>query len=88
MRIQPKRRRPRYPDLATYLARSGESQTDLARAVGASQAQISRLAAGLALPRADLADRLVRYCRIPLESFNRRYLRVRRYLTSGADAVL
>jgi transcriptional regulator with XRE-family HTH domain len=61
-------RRPRYPDLATYFAKSGDSQANAARELGVSQAQISRIVAG-AIPRIELRIRLATYANIPLESF-------------------
>jgi transcriptional regulator with XRE-family HTH domain len=63
------RRRRRYPTLAAYLAKSGDTQVGVARAVGTSQAHISRIAAGLTMPQPELAVDLAAYCRIPLDSF-------------------
>jgi len=63
-----------YPDLATYLLESGDTQARLAVAVGANQAHISRIAAGDAVPRPALAIRIAKYARIPLDSFTRVYL--------------
>jgi transcriptional regulator with XRE-family HTH domain len=67
-------RTPRYADLATYIAMTGETQASIARRVGTSQAHLSRLRHGHAVPRARLAVRLARYCRIPLDSFTRVYM--------------
>jgi transcriptional regulator with XRE-family HTH domain len=67
-------RRGFYPDLAAYLEETGETQTALAARVGASQAQVSRIAAGEVIPRAALAARLAAACRVSLESFTRAYL--------------
>jgi len=64
----PSSRRPRYPDLATYFAKSGDTQANAARVLGVSQAQISRIVAG-AVPRVELRIALARYANIPLESF-------------------
>lgn len=61
-------RRSSYPDLATYLAETGESQVHLARALGVSQAQISRILKG-AIPRLGLRLKLAAYAHIPIESF-------------------
>jgi transcriptional regulator with XRE-family HTH domain len=63
-----------YPDLATYLLESGDIQARLAVAVGATQAHISRIAAGELVPRPALAVRIAKYARIPLDSFTRVYL--------------
>ena len=71
---RPATRHVRYPDLATYVAETGVPQATIAHAVGISQAHISRIVAGAAIPRPALARRLARVCRIPLESFTRRYL--------------
>lgn len=62
-------RRPRFTSLAEYLARSGATQADLARLCGTSQANISRIARGHAVPRPKLAARLARTARVPLDSF-------------------
>lgn len=65
---------PEFPDLATYLLRTGDTQANIARVLNAKQAHISRIVAGKLVPRPELADRLARYARIPLESFTRVYL--------------
>jgi transcriptional regulator with XRE-family HTH domain len=67
-----------FADLATYLADTGDTQAHIAKAVGSSQAHISRIAAGELVPRPRLAMRLAAYCRIPLDSFTRRYVVSRR----------
>ena len=67
-------RRRRYPDLASYIAATGDTQTHIAARVGCSQVQISRIAAGDAVPRALLAARLAKYAGIPLDSFTRAHL--------------
>lgn len=66
--------RTRYPDLATYIAESGDTQAAVAARVGASQAHVSRIAGGDIVPRPLLAARIVRYANIPLDSFTRVYL--------------
>lgn len=66
--------RRRYPDLATYIAKSGDTQQHIATRVGASQAHVSRIAAGEIVPRPVLAARLAEYARVPLDSFTRVYL--------------
>jgi transcriptional regulator with XRE-family HTH domain len=65
---QPRRPAARYPDLATYIAKTHDSQASIARAMGVSQAQISRILSG-AIPRLELRIRLAAYARIPIESF-------------------
>jgi transcriptional regulator with XRE-family HTH domain len=71
------RRRRRYPDLATYLAKTGDTQLAVATAVGTSQAHISRIAAGLTVPQPELAQTIAAYARIPLDSFIKVRLAVR-----------
>lgn len=73
-RPAPPIRRRRYPDIQTYILKTGDTQARIAAAVGASQAQISRIIHGQMMPRPELALRLARYCRIPLDSFTRRYV--------------
>lgn len=63
-----------YPTLAAYLAATDDTQANVARRVGVSQAHISRIAAGDSVPRALLAARLAAYCHIPLDSFTRVHL--------------
>jgi transcriptional regulator with XRE-family HTH domain len=63
-----------YPDLASYISGTGDTQANIARRVGATQAHICRIARGQAVPRALLAARIAAYAGIPLESFTRRYL--------------
>jgi transcriptional regulator with XRE-family HTH domain len=58
-----------YRDLADYIARSGDTQVNIARQVGTSQATVSKVAAGRVIPKPVLALRLATYCRIPLDSF-------------------
>jgi transcriptional regulator with XRE-family HTH domain len=65
---------PTYPDLATYLADTGDTQAHVAARVGTTQAHISRIAAGDVVPRILLAVRIAEYCSIPLESFARVHL--------------
>ena len=77
-RARTSRRRPRiqtqYPDLATYIAETGDTQANIAARVGASQAHVSRIAHGEIVPRPLLAARLAAHARIPLDSFTRVYL--------------
>jgi len=67
-------RRRRFPDIQTYIQKTGDTQARIAAAVGASQAQISRIVHGIMMPRPELALRLARYCRVPVESFTRHYV--------------
>lgn len=71
------KRRPRptrrYRNLVDYFARSGTTQVQLARTLHISQAQISRIASGVRIPRPALAYRLVMYCNIPIDSFAKSY---------------
>jgi transcriptional regulator with XRE-family HTH domain len=68
------RRRHRYPDLATYIAKSGDTQERIAAAIGVRQSYISRVKHGLLVPRPDTAIKIARYCGIPLESFTLVYV--------------
>lgn len=61
--------RPRYRTLADYFARSGDTQVNLAHRFDTSQAHVSRITSGLAVPRPDLAIRIAQYCDIPVGSF-------------------
>jgi len=65
------RAKDRFPNLATYIAETGDTQEHIAARVGSTQAHISRIANGDAIPRPLLAARLASYCRIPLDSFTR-----------------
>ena len=71
-RIRPVLRQ--YPDLATYLAESGDTQAGVAAACQTSQATISRVVSGEMVPRPALASRIARHCGVPLDSFARTYL--------------
>jgi transcriptional regulator with XRE-family HTH domain len=84
MSTKPRRRRgrgftppPQYPDLATYCGETGDTQVNIAAAMGVSQGAISKILNGEAVPRSELAVRLARYARIPLDSFQRVYLEKR-----------
>jgi|SRR5215831_7306011 len=61
-------RRARFPDLATFIALTGTTQTEIAEAVGVSQAAISRILHGYG-PRPELAAILAEYAGVPLASF-------------------
>ena len=69
-------RRPatRYRDLGAYIAATRDTQANIAARVGTTQAHISRIVNGDAIPRSLLAARIASYARIPLDSFTRVYL--------------
>jgi transcriptional regulator with XRE-family HTH domain len=79
-------RRRVYPDLATYIKESGDTQAAIAKAVQAKQAHISRIASGELVPRPALAARLASYAHIPLDSFIRVYLAKHQGTTKGRVA--
>lgn len=58
----------RYANLKAYLQASGESQTRLAHRVGCTQAMLSRVVAGKAMPSFSLALRIAKAANIPVES--------------------
>ena len=64
-------KRRTYPDLPTFLFETGTTQVEMARALGLSQGQISKLVNGLQQPSLDLALRIARYAHIPVESLVR-----------------
>ena len=66
--------RARYPDLATYIEETGDTQAHIAARVGSTQAHLSRVTTGDMVPRPLLAARIATYCRIPVDSFARVYL--------------
>jgi transcriptional regulator with XRE-family HTH domain len=68
------RRGHQYSDLAAYIEATGDTQVQIAAAVGSTQGHISRIVTGAAVPRSPLAARLARYAHIPLDSFTRVYL--------------
>jgi transcriptional regulator with XRE-family HTH domain len=74
MAAYPRRKTPRYRDLADYIERSGDSQQNLANALNTTPAWVSRVVRGLMVPRPEMAERLANYARIPLDSFTRAYL--------------
>jgi transcriptional regulator with XRE-family HTH domain len=63
-----------FPDLATYIEVTGDTQVNIAARCGTNQAHISRIASGALVPRPLLAARLARYAHIPLDSFTRIHL--------------
>ena len=60
-----------YPDLRGFLEGTGTTQAEMAEALGLSQGQISKLVRGLQQPSLDLALRIARYARVPVESLVR-----------------
>lgn len=68
----------RYPDLATYLDKTGTRQEDFAALVESTQAHISRIASGEIVPRPELAERIATQANIPLDSFTLKNLAWRR----------
>lgn len=64
----------RYPDLATYLEKTGTLQEAFAERVNATQAYISRVASGEIVPRPELAERIATEAHIPLDSFIKQHL--------------
>jgi transcriptional regulator with XRE-family HTH domain len=66
--------RPTYPDLATYIQQTGDTQDHIAAEIGVSQAHLSRIVAGMVVPRPVIALALATYAKIPLESFTLVYL--------------
>jgi transcriptional regulator with XRE-family HTH domain len=61
--------RPRYPDLATYLEESGDTQVRMSNALRLSQGYLSRVAAGLLMPSLERANLIAQYANVPVESF-------------------
>ena len=57
-----------YRDLRAYMRATGATQKEVARAVGTSQAAISRILARRQQPRLPLALRLAELANIPLDS--------------------
>jgi len=66
--------RGEYPDLATYLAESGETQVALSRRIGIPQAALSKIAAGRIFPGPDVQWAIHEACRVPWSSFALVYL--------------
>lgn len=74
----------RYTDLAHYLEATGTRQEDFAAKVGTTQAHISRIANGEAVPRPELAERIAEEANIPLDSFTRVYLVAKEHKEANA----
>jgi transcriptional regulator with XRE-family HTH domain len=68
-RLRRSRARVRYPDLASYIAATGDTQDHIAEKLGCAQAYVSRVATGRMVPRPEMALKLARYAHIPLDSF-------------------
>jgi transcriptional regulator with XRE-family HTH domain len=68
-------RRRTYPNVTIFLAETGITQAKMAHDLGLSQGYISRLRRGLQQPPLDLALRISRYARVPIESLVRGPLR-------------
>ena len=66
--------RPSFPDLATYIRQTGDTQEHIAHEIAISQAHLSRIVAGRVVPRPRIALALATYAKIPLESFTLQYL--------------
>ena len=60
-----------YPNLLTFLRETGTTQAEMAERLGLSQGQISKLVNGKIQPSLDLALRIARYARVPVESLVR-----------------
>jgi len=63
-----------YPDIATYMDKTGDTQANIRQQLKIEQAHLSRIISGQIVPRPELAFRLAAYCKIPLDSFMRTYL--------------
>ena len=64
-RLRRSRARVRYPDLASYIAATGDTQDHIAEKLGCAQAYVSRVATGRMVPRPEMALKLARYAHIP-----------------------
>ena len=60
-----------YESLAEYLAKTEQTQEQLARALGISQGQISSYIAGRTMPRPALALRIAEHTGVPVEALLR-----------------
>jgi transcriptional regulator with XRE-family HTH domain len=69
--------RPRvsFPDLATFIAKTGITQMEIAAAVGVSQGALSRYVSGAQVPRPTIAARIAKFANVPLDSFVRTRLK-------------
>ena len=65
---------PMYPDIATYMEKTGDTQANMRQTLNIEQAHLSRIISGQIVPRPELAWKLAAYCKIPLDSFMRTYL--------------
>ena len=73
-----------FPDLATYIRQTGDTQARIAATCGLSQASLSRIVSGERIPRPAIAERLANYARVPLDSFTRVYLKRHARATAAA----
>lgn len=64
-----RRPRPKYANLRAYMVATGDTQVNIAKAVGITQAQVSRILSGRVMPRPAVAIRLATYAQIPIDSF-------------------
>lgn len=71
-RLKPRRRR--YPDLATYIAKTNDTQAKIARRLHLSQPTVSRIVNADVVPRSEVALRIAAYANVPLDSFIRTFL--------------
>jgi transcriptional regulator with XRE-family HTH domain len=71
MKARTPRRKRRFPDLATYINVTGDTQEQIAARCGTTQANVSRIVNGELVPRPLLAARIAQHANIPLESFTR-----------------
>jgi len=60
-----------YPNLTVYFSESGHTQDRLARRLGITQSYMSKIKQGLAEPPLELALRISKAARVPLESLVR-----------------
>jgi transcriptional regulator with XRE-family HTH domain len=60
-----------YPNIAAYLHATGQTQAELAEALGLAQGHMSRIIRRLQQPSLDLALRIARHTRVPVDSLVR-----------------
>ena len=60
-----------YPNLKRYFRETGVTQTELAERLGINQPKLSRIVNRIIEPDLELAMRISRVCRVPLESMIR-----------------
>ncbi len=64
-------RRYAYPDLKTFLRKTGTTQHALAKRIGVEASHVSKILSGRRLPSGPVAIKIVRMAKIPLESLFR-----------------